>query len=101
MPEPSNFELARRIDDVRDEVRAGMRDVAANISRLQFVSIDRYVAEQETMRQRVIAIEHDNAELRADAKWNRRTLIGAVCTIVVQLIVGAVWLAVNGIGGTP
>ena len=88
MGEPTLRELERRIDDMSDRVDRGFRDMASQVASLKYVSIDRYQAEQDALRERVTRIEQSNV-------WLSRTIVA----ILISAIVTAVTAVVMARGG--
>lgn len=83
MGEPSMRELERRIDDLQARVDVGFRDITGQISTLKYVTIDRYDAEQNALRERVTRIEQSNV-------WLSRTVIAILISAVVTALTAVV-----------
>lgn len=88
MGEPTLRELERRIDDMAARVDQGFRDMTAQVAALKYVSIDRYQAEQDALRDRVSRMEQSNV-------WLSRTIVA----ILVSAIVTALTAVVMARGG--
>ena len=88
MGEPTLRELERRIDDMAARVDSGFRDTAAAIASLKYVTLDRYQAEQDALRERVTRMEQSNV-------WLSRTVVA----ILISAIVTAMTAVVMARGG--
>ena len=88
MGEPSMRELERRLDDLQVRVDQGFRDMAAQVASLKYVTLDRYQAEQDALRDRVTRIEQSNV-------WLSRTIVA----ILISAIVTATTAVVMARGG--
>ena len=89
MGEPTLRELERRIDDMAARVDSGFRDTAAAIASLKYVTLDRYQAEQDALRERVARMEQSNV-------WLSRTVIAILISAIVTALT-AVVLARGGV----
>lgn len=89
MGEPTLRELERRIDDMAARVDQGFRDMAAQVASLKYVSIDRYQAEQDALRERVTRMEQSNV-------WLSRTIVAILISAIVTALV-AVAMARGGV----
>ena len=89
MGEPTLRELERRIDDMAVRVDTGFRDTAAAIASLKYVTLDRYQAEQDALRERVARMEQSNV-------WLSRTVIAILISAIVTALT-AVVLARGGV----
>ena len=89
MGEPSMRELERRLDDLQVRVDQGFRDMASQVASLKYVTLDRYPAEQDALRERVTRIEQSNV-------WLSRTIVAILISAVVTALT-AVVMARGGI----
>ena len=83
MGEPTLRELERRIDDMAARVDSGFRDTAAAIASLKYVTLDRYQAEQDALRERVARMEQSNV-------WLSRTVIAILISAIVTALTAIV-----------
>lgn len=83
MGEPTMRELERRLDDLHVQVHTGFRDMAGQIATLKYVSIDRYQAEQDAIRERVARIEASNV-------WLSRTIVAILISAIVTALTAVI-----------
>ena len=83
MGEPTLRELERRLDDLQGQVYSGFRDMAEQVKSLKYVSIDRYQAEQDALRDRVARIEASNV-------WLSRTIVAILISAIVTALTAVV-----------
>lgn len=77
---PSTWEIARGLRELRDDTRAGFKEVHAAIDKLDYVPMLLYISERDRQDKRIEAIEDDK-------KWNHRLVMGAIITAVASLVV--------------
>lgn len=85
--EPSTWEIARNLSDLKKETRQGFEKLEAKIENLTYVPMMLYMSEQQSQNNRI-------SELEEEKKWQRRQTIGAMITAIVSLAV--TFLAVRG-----
>lgn len=95
-------EVYRRLTQFESRIDANVQSINTQIATTarDFIHIDRYLAERAATGERIAGVESDIAEIRADNKWLRRTVILAVGGAVLNIVVGTLVLLIGiGFGG--
>lgn len=92
-------EVYRRLTSIEHRIDVSSESVSRQISEQSknYVHIDRYLAERQATGERIGVAEADIAEIQADTKWLRRTILLAVAGFVVNICVGVLVLLI-GVG---
>ena len=84
MDEPSNGELGRLIQALRGDVRDDLGQINARLDKV--VPMDVYSIQQQTLADRVTALEQQREKETEKLVATRRWLIGVVVTVATALL---------------
>lgn len=86
-----------RFRQIENRMDSGFDAVNARISGQQYVHIDRYLADDRAHVEKEKQQDAEIAELKANSKWQSRTLALAVLAFIGQTLTGVVLFAI-GVG---
>lgn len=93
--EPSNPELADRLDRLEKNVIGHLDDLKAQMGRMEdkVVWRDTYQADMRATTQRFGNVEDDVEEIRRSQTWIRRAILANLILPVIVIVIGAILVA--------